>query len=147
MQIYTIFAIIGTGIDSSRRGPVDGQESHTYTMLLRYTPSRSHQSSTDLYQLDADEMLLRTNLNNCFDRHGTAFCEAFVTRSGRWVRSLVTCQHSAFAFRVCRKTCGYCSAYICKRKCRRMKLRQIIQIKESYCKLQLKKSQESKGIF
>ncbi|CAI5454516.1 unnamed protein product [Caenorhabditis angaria] len=64
----------------------------------------------DLYQHDVEEMLLRPNPSNCFDRHGINFCEAFVTKSGLWGRRSLSCQHSAFAFRVCRKTCGFCSA-------------------------------------
>ncbi|EGT57963.1 hypothetical protein CAEBREN_19331 [Caenorhabditis brenneri] len=64
----------------------------------------------DLYQHDVEELLLRHHPQNCFDRHGTQFCEAFVTRSGMWGRKALTCQHSAFAFRVCRKTCGFCAS-------------------------------------
>ncbi|CAB3400306.1 unnamed protein product [Caenorhabditis bovis] len=63
----------------------------------------------DLYQKDVEELLLQSSPRHCFDRHGTAFCEAFVTRSGFWGRKSLSCQNSVFAFRVCRKTCGYCS--------------------------------------
>ncbi|CAD6187448.1 unnamed protein product [Caenorhabditis auriculariae] len=64
----------------------------------------------DIYMKDVEELLLRTNANTCFDRHGSNFCEAFVTRAGPWGRRALTCQQSAFAFRVCRKTCGYCNS-------------------------------------
>ncbi|KAL6742807.1 hypothetical protein Aduo_015916 [Ancylostoma duodenale] len=63
----------------------------------------------DLYRRDAEELLMKNDPTKCFDRHGGAFCEAFASRSGSWSRGGFTCHHAALAFRLCRKTCGYCS--------------------------------------
>ncbi|XGW04601.1 hypothetical protein V3C99_015635 [Haemonchus contortus] len=65
--------------------------------------------TSNLYLRDAEELLLSDDTSKCFDRHGSAFCEAFASRQGAFSRSGFTCQHSALAFRICRKTCGYCT--------------------------------------
>lgn len=52
----------------------------------------------------------------CFDRHGPAFCGRFLTKSDVWGRGQWSCEgeHAQLAFRVCRKTCGYCKKDIQK---------------------------------
>ncbi|VDO60478.1 unnamed protein product [Haemonchus placei] len=68
--------------------------------------------TSNLYLRDAEELLLNDDTSKCFDRHGSAFCEAFASRQGAFSRSGFTCQHSALAFRICRKTCGYCTGQL-----------------------------------
>ncbi|VDM69478.1 unnamed protein product, partial [Strongylus vulgaris] len=68
--------------------------------------------AADLYMRDAEELLIRKESLQCFDRHGAAFCEAFAAKQGQWARGGFTCEHAVFAFRLCRKTCGYCSGQI-----------------------------------
>uniref|UniRef100_A0A183G081 ShKT domain-containing protein n=1 Tax=Heligmosomoides polygyrus TaxID=6339 RepID=A0A183G081_HELPZ len=68
--------------------------------------------ATDLYRRDAEEMLLKPDTFKCFDRHGSQFCEAFAAKLSSWTRTGFTCQHTALAFRICRRTCGYCSGQI-----------------------------------
>uniref|UniRef100_A0A0N4ZXI8 ShKT domain-containing protein n=1 Tax=Parastrongyloides trichosuri TaxID=131310 RepID=A0A0N4ZXI8_PARTI len=69
-------------------------------------------SGNELYEEDAVNMLLNPyNATNehCFDRHGTSFCESLVKRQGRWGSKTTSCSQSSLAFRVCRRSCGYCS--------------------------------------
>uniref|UniRef100_A0A1I7YVT3 ShKT domain-containing protein n=1 Tax=Steinernema glaseri TaxID=37863 RepID=A0A1I7YVT3_9BILA len=51
-----------------------------------------------------------TKSNHCFDRHGGAFCERFVTKTGVWSKSAWSCsgENAQLAFRLCRRSCGYC---------------------------------------
>ncbi|CEF61132.1 Hypothetical protein SRAE_0000026100 [Strongyloides ratti] len=69
-------------------------------------------SGDELYEKDAIKMLLNpfnsTN-DNCFDRHGISFCESLLKRQGRWSSKTASCSQSSLAFRVCRRSCGYCS--------------------------------------
>uniref|UniRef100_A0AC35U161 ShKT domain-containing protein n=1 Tax=Rhabditophanes sp. KR3021 TaxID=114890 RepID=A0AC35U161_9BILA len=70
-------------------------------------------SGAELYDHDVSNLLL--NIGNgmnphCFDRRGPEFCESLLQRKGRWHNRQLTCSNSpAIAFRVCRKSCGFCS--------------------------------------
>uniref|UniRef100_A0A914C795 ShKT domain-containing protein n=1 Tax=Acrobeloides nanus TaxID=290746 RepID=A0A914C795_9BILA len=47
---------------------------------------------------------------NCFDRHEIQFCEHFLERTDFWGPTKWSCsgENAHLAFRICRKTCGYC---------------------------------------
>ncbi|KAH7707161.1 Protein T24C12.4 [Aphelenchoides avenae] len=47
---------------------------------------------------------------NCFDRHGRNFCEKFIEKTDFWSPTPWSCSgdKSHLAFRICRKTCGFC---------------------------------------
>ncbi|GMT32626.1 hypothetical protein PFISCL1PPCAC_23923, partial [Pristionchus fissidentatus] len=103
---------------------------------LRGIDGRVFSSPTSLYDYDVDRMLQSKNAH-CIDRRTARFCENLVTQkihdkstsrvldiykgmpSGyKDLKSLIggidllrdaPCESSALAFRVCRKTCGYCS--------------------------------------
>uniref|UniRef100_A0AC35EST0 ShKT domain-containing protein n=1 Tax=Panagrolaimus sp. PS1159 TaxID=55785 RepID=A0AC35EST0_9BILA len=66
----------------------------------------------DLYNMDAQALLLSplSEHNKCFDRHSLVFCERFLTRRGG--NKKLTCEKSSLAFRICRKTCGYCTNFL-----------------------------------
>ncbi|GMT33004.1 hypothetical protein PFISCL1PPCAC_24301, partial [Pristionchus fissidentatus] len=51
---------------------------------------------------------------HCFDRHSTDFCERLRAGSGFWQNTRWSCDGNStpLAFRICRKTCGYCNADI-----------------------------------
>ncbi|CAJ0954055.1 unnamed protein product, partial [Mesorhabditis belari] len=63
----------------------------------------------DLYMYDVANMMETPN-PTCADRHTEMWCENFLTRRGSWQQNRVTCQTSGLAFRVCRKTCGFCAS-------------------------------------
>ncbi|KAI6232219.1 hypothetical protein M3Y95_00463500 [Aphelenchoides besseyi] len=46
----------------------------------------------------------------CFDRHSSAFCQAFLMKRDIWSPTSWSCtgDHAQLAWRICRKTCGYC---------------------------------------
>ncbi|KAI6209295.1 hypothetical protein M3Y96_00206700 [Aphelenchoides besseyi] len=46
----------------------------------------------------------------CFDRHSPGFCQAFLMKRDIWTPTLWSCtgDHAQLAWRICRKTCGYC---------------------------------------
>ncbi|KAF8386939.1 hypothetical protein PRIPAC_76081 [Pristionchus pacificus] len=57
---------------------------------------------------------LGTESPHCFDRHSSEFCERFKEGTGFWQNTRWTCNGDStpLAFRVCRKTCGYCNGSI-----------------------------------
>lgn len=67
-------------------------------------------NGVDLYNMDVQALLLSpiSEHNKCFDRHSHMFCERFLARRAGWNNKL-TCERSSLAFRICRKTCGYCT--------------------------------------
>ncbi|KAE9551317.1 hypothetical protein FO519_005468 [Halicephalobus sp. NKZ332] len=71
-------------------------------------------SGADLYNEDATKLLLNpaNEFHKCFDRHSNKFCELFLARRGRWALRQITCEHSSLAFRICRKTCGFCTSFL-----------------------------------
>ncbi|TKR80661.1 hypothetical protein L596_014700 [Steinernema carpocapsae] len=76
-------------------------------------PLMRGRNSTELYNLDVYNLLLHVSEEheNCFDRHSSHFCRTFLAKEERWSQRQVTCTHAALAFRICRKTCGYCSSW------------------------------------
>ncbi|GMR32476.1 hypothetical protein PMAYCL1PPCAC_02671 [Pristionchus mayeri] len=57
---------------------------------------------------------LGTDSPHCFDRHSTDFCDRLREGTGFWQNTRWTCSGDStpLAFRVCRKTCGYCNGSI-----------------------------------
>ncbi|KAK0404174.1 hypothetical protein QR680_017322 [Steinernema hermaphroditum] len=76
-------------------------------------PLMRGRNSTELYNLDVYNLLLHVSeeTETCFDRHSSHFCRTFIDKEERWSQRQVTCTHAALAFRICRKTCGYCSSW------------------------------------
>ncbi|CAJ0584399.1 unnamed protein product, partial [Mesorhabditis spiculigera] len=65
----------------------------------------------DLYMYDVANMLEAPN-PTCADRQSESWCENFLARRGSWLQNKATCETSGLAFRVCRKTCGFCTAWV-----------------------------------
>ncbi|CAD5229398.1 unnamed protein product [Bursaphelenchus okinawaensis] len=68
---------------------------------------------TDIAALGRELFAHGPSSRHCFDRHNHRFCTQFVRKSGMWAGATghhngCNGESAALAFRVCRRSCGYC---------------------------------------
>uniref|UniRef100_A0A7E4ZUC4 ShKT domain-containing protein n=1 Tax=Panagrellus redivivus TaxID=6233 RepID=A0A7E4ZUC4_PANRE len=73
-------------------------------------------SGVELYNMDAKMLLLNpvSEFHKCSDRHSNAFCDSLLGRHGQWALKKISCDNASLAFRICRRTCGYCTSFLSK---------------------------------
>lgn len=100
----------------SNKNRMDSAQNFFIIPQVKHHPKTNFKFSAptgvELYNEDATKLLLnpRNENHKCFDRHSSKFCEMFLARRGRWSQKKRNCEHSSLAFRICRKTCGYCTS-------------------------------------
>uniref|UniRef100_A0A914I465 Uncharacterized protein n=1 Tax=Globodera rostochiensis TaxID=31243 RepID=A0A914I465_GLORO len=72
-----------------------------------------HSCRTNVAELGRELFAAGLKSRHCFDRHNRHFCAHFVHQSGMWAANVgksVNCNGdgAALAFRVCRRSCGFC---------------------------------------
>ncbi|KAI1723688.1 hypothetical protein DdX_03859 [Ditylenchus destructor] len=69
---------------------------------------------TDISKLGQELFSQGTRSRHCFDRHNRKFCQHFVHQGGMWAanqKKQVSCngESASLAFRICRRSCGFCN--------------------------------------
>uniref|UniRef100_A0AC34QPF5 ShKT domain-containing protein n=1 Tax=Panagrolaimus sp. JU765 TaxID=591449 RepID=A0AC34QPF5_9BILA len=72
---------------------------------------------TNVGELGRELFAEGTRSKHCFDRHNRRFCNQFLQQIGMWAgnnKDHVSCngESAPMAFRICRRTCGFCDPEI-----------------------------------
>ncbi|CAI4225976.1 unnamed protein product [Auanema sp. JU1783] len=71
-----------------------------------------HSCNTDVPSFGRKVFARGEQSSECYDRHNPGFCRNFVEKRNMWTKEgQMGCSGdgASLAFRICRKTCGYCN--------------------------------------